>query len=496
MARYMNILSILLINGLLLGGCTAKEAPDTGGSGKDEKPQTGTEAPDFDMLLNFEGKAEPISCGRNIVKRFIEVPNSNWGRTDKSPSSLVTYPDVCEWLGAFWFLEAAVDNAILTGDETARREAISLMQGIVDRYDDVITGKTTFGSGTPLYTGLLWRNEHNRVDYYIWGAISLHIASIMENPKYNEVDFPQTRAEYLEFGLQYADNQFHPYTMEEFQTRFSNAADYDLGRVDPSKNYKLDASTYSGWKKYLDQGCSWQTRLWLDDMFMITALQVQAYYATKDDPACSTDPWRPSKTNSQNRYLDRAVREMVLYANELQGSQGLYWHATNAKQFWARGNGWMAVGMPLMLEIIEDIPDYAAEAALLREEYNDMMTGLYIYQKKDEAGLWAQLIDHTDMWTETSGSGMFTFAFITGVRNGWLDSEIYGEAAAKAWKGLVSYLDDNYDLREVCAGTAAGSSVSHYENAERTTGDTHGQAAMLWCTYALTLLENAVESGL
>ena len=61
-------------------------------------------------LTGFEGKAEPIECGKNLVRRFIEIPQSNWGRTDagKQPSSFVTYPDVCAYLGSFWFLEAAV----------------------------------------------------------------------------------------------------------------------------------------------------------------------------------------------------------------------------------------------------------------------------------------------------------------------------------------------------------------------------------------------------
>ena len=28
---------------------------------------------------------------------------------------------------------------------------------------------------------------------------------------------------------------------------------------------------------YADKGYSWQTRLWIDDMFMITTIQAQAY---------------------------------------------------------------------------------------------------------------------------------------------------------------------------------------------------------------------------
>ncbi len=36
----------------------------------------------------------------------------------------------------------------------------------------------------------------------------------------------------------------------------------------------------------------------------------------------------------------------------------------------------------------------------------------------------------------------FTFAMITGVKNGWLDAS-YGAAARKGWLALVSYIDEN-----------------------------------------------------
>ena len=245
---------------------------------------------------------------------------------------------------------------------------------------------------------------------------------------------------------------------------------------------------WKSWESYIKGGYSWQTRLWIDDMFMITALQLQAYQATKNDPAYNTDPWWPAKTNSENRYLDRAVREMKLYIEKIQGADGLYWHSPSAKFFWARGNGWMAVGMPQMLKVIEGIPAYAQEAELLREEYETMMASLLKYQQM--TGMWAQLIDRTALWSETSGTAMFTYAFIEGVGRGWLDRQTYGTAAAKAWNALISYLNPNYDIREVCEGTGTGSTESHYRNRKRYTGDTHGQAAMLWCAYALTETAN------
>lgn len=54
----------------------------------------------------------------------------------------------------------------------------------------------------------------------------------------------------------------------------------------------------------------------------------------------------------------------------------------------------------------------------------------------------------------------------------------------------MSYLNPNYDLREVCEGTGTGSSEQYYRDRKRYSGDTHGQAAMLWCAYGLTEIAN------
>ena len=51
-----------------------------------------------------------------------------------------------------------------------------------------------------------------------------------------------------------------------------------------------------------------------------------------------------------------------------------------------------------------------------------MMAALIKNQGKD--GAWRQLIDNDASWPETSSTGMFTFALISGVRNGWLDAAV------------------------------------------------------------------------
>ena len=178
--------------------------------------------------------------------------------------------------------------------------------------------------------------------------------------------------------------------------------------------WTLPANATPEEKAWADKGLSWQTRLWIDDMFMITILQAQAYHTT-----------------GKREYMDRAVKEMVVYLDELQRPNGLFYHAPDVPYFWARGNGWMAVGMAeLLLSTPEDNPNHAR----ILEGYRLMMKSLKDYQ--DKSGMWNQLIDKADCWPETSGSAMFTYAMIMGVKMGWLEAEEYGPIARKAWIAL------------------------------------------------------------
>lgn len=216
-------------------------------------------------------------------------------------------------------------------------------------------------------------------------------------------------------------------------------------------------------RENMARGLSWQTRLWIDDMFMITMAQAQAYRAT-----------------GHRFYIDRAAKEMVHYLDQLQKPNGLFYHAPDAPFHWGRGNGWMAAGMA---ELLRSVPTDNPDRPRIMEGYHQMMAALLKYQAAD--GMWYQLIDGPDSWPETSCTGMFTFAFITGVKEGWLDAATYGPAARKGWLALISHLDADANLREVCAGTGTKNDRSHYLGRPRITGDYHGQAPVLWCATAL-----------
>ena len=216
-------------------------------------------------------------------------------------------------------------------------------------------------------------------------------------------------------------------------------------------------------RKWHKKGYSWQTRLWIDDMYMITIVQAEAYHVTGD-----------------KKYINRAAKEMVLYLDEIQRENGLFYHAPDVPFYWGRGDGWMAVGMT---ELLFNLPENDPNRQRILKGYRLMMENLKKYVNED--GLWNQLIDEKDCWTETSGSAMFTYAMILGVKNGWLDKDEYGPIARRAWLGLCNYLDDNNDLMEVCIGTGKKNSHQYYLDRPRITGDYHGQAPIIWCAYAL-----------
>src|SRR5271157_3641784 len=263
---------------------------------------------------------------------------------------------------------------------------------------------------TPAESGLIVNERH--VDYSVFGAVPLEIYIETKEQKY------------LDMGKAIADRQ---------------------------------------WSDPKPDGLTSETRFWIDDMYMITALQVQAYRATGDA-----------------KYIDRAALEMVAYLETLQQPNGLFYHAQDVPFFWGRGDGWIAAGMA---ELLRSLPKDHPRRARILEGYRKMMKSLLEFQGKD--GMWRQLIDHPEAWPETSSTGMFTFAMVTGVKNGWLDADTYGPAARRAWLALIGYIDQHADVTSICAGTNKLNDLNYYLTRPRMTGDFHGQAPVLWSASAL-----------
>ncbi|MFL1682520.1 glycoside hydrolase family 88/105 protein [Coprobacter secundus] len=315
----------------------------------------------------------------------------------------IHYAEVCTWYGAVRFAEAS-------GKEELLQKLIARFEPLLDNRRDLL----------PLIG--YKENFNNYVDFNMFGCLPLELYRITG------------RKVFFDIGIPYADSQW---SLPDFATEKH--------------------------REYLRKGFTWQTRLWIDDMYMITVVQAKAYQVTGDV-----------------KYIDRAAKEMVYYLEKLQRPNGLFYHAPDVPFYWARGNGWMAAGMA---ELLCYLPDNHECRAYIMEAYRKMMETLKLYQHED--GMWGQLVDRENIWPETSGSAMFVYAVITGIKQGWLDSEVYMDVAMKGWKSLVSYINDKGDLTEICVGTGKKNSESYYYERPRKAGDFHGQGPMLWCAAAL-----------
>ena len=316
------------------------------------------------------------------------------------------YPYVCTFYGAMTF-------AALTHDDSLRDRLIAL-------FDPMLPGGT---GRTP---------QRHHVDDSIFGVMPLEIAIQTKG-------LPTYDLKYLQLGLSWADRQWGP-----------------LAADTPPE---LPQDVHDALVK---DGLSPETRLWVDDMYMLTMLQLEAYRATGD-----------------RKYLDRDAHEMAVYLDHLQQPNGLFFHAPDVKYFWGRGNGWFAAGMA---EMLRTLPAGHPDRPRILAGYKLMMAALLKYQGED--GMWRELIDHPEAWPESSSSAMFSFALISGVKHGWLDAS-YAPAARRGWIAVAGYVDQNHDVTQVCTGTGKLDNMQYYLDRKRETGNLHGQAPVLWAATAL-----------
>jgi len=318
----------------------------------------------------------------------------------------VQYSVVSIWVNA-------LECARLNGDKAREEKLIRL-------YDDFLPGGSkNFCCSRPYH-----------VDDTIFGSIPYQVY-LMNGDK-----------RCLAEGARYADTQWTPPCEGTLKERHA------LPKADQ--------------ERFWSQGYTPQTRLWIDDMYMIIAIQSQAYRATGD-----------------RKYIDRTAREMCLYLDELQlkdgKDKGLFYHAPDVHYVWGRGAGWMAGGMSMVLEFLPKDSEYREK---ILAGYRAMMEKLY--ERQQPSGMWNQLVGDPKSWEETSCTAMYGYAFAMGVKNGWLCPKKYGPAAKKAFLAVLDHMDQYGNVREVCCGTGKKNDYQYYLDRPHVHGDPHGQCALMW----------------
>jgi unsaturated rhamnogalacturonyl hydrolase len=183
-------------------------------------------------------------------------------------------------------------------------------------------------------------------------------------------------------------------------------------------------------------------------------------------------------------YVEEAKRQFLLHIQYLfDRKTGLFHHGWTfaegghnfAEALWARGNSWVTMVIPEMLELL-DLPRDDAFRVHLINTLEAQCQALLQYQ--EPSGLWRTLIDkpvHEGSYVESSATAGFAFGMLKALRLRYIEGEDFQASAIKATKAVLQKINSEGELLDVSFGTAMGHTLQHYKDIDLTSMP-YGQA--------------------
>lgn len=263
---------------------------------------------------------------------------------------------------------------------------------------------------------------------------------------------------YLDLYSRYGDKDFIAHTVE---------------RLDYVVNHPSKAPLVKTHPKGRDERWSW-----CDALFMAPPVYARMYSLT-----------------GNRKYADFMDKEFKECTDSLYNKEAkLYFRdcskinlreANGEKQLWARGNGWVLAGIPL---ILDNLPKDYHNRQYYINLFKDLAEG--VLRTQDERGSWhASLLD-SDSYPlpENSASAFFCYGMAWGIRNGLLDSETYMEPMLRAWATLCNYIHEDGKMGYI-------QPVGHDPKpADENTTDVYGVGAFLLAGSEILKLEKSIKT--
>jgi unsaturated rhamnogalacturonyl hydrolase len=147
---------------------------------------------------------------------------------------------------------------------------------------------------------------------------------------------------------------------------------------------------------------------------------------------------------------------------------------------WTRGNSWVVIGAPILIETIGHLADVPQE---LGSRYKKLVDGILKFQADN--GLWHTVMTRPDFYQETSGSAGFAGGILKATRWGMLDAG-YRPRALKALEGVVAMINAEGAVEGVSGGTPIMPSIDAYGQLTRyPTLYGQGLTLLMLCEYIL-----------
>lgn len=173
------------------------------------------------------------------------------------------------------------------------------------------------------------------------------------------------------------------------------------------------------------------------------------------------------KLLGRKEYITEAKKQFLIHIKYLfDPKTGLWFHGWTfedgghnfASARWARGNSWVTIVIPEIIELL-DLPADDPVRSHLIDTLEAQCQSLQDLQ--DTSGFWHTLLDHPDSYLEASATAGFAFGIFKAVRKRYIGSQ-YRAVAEKAILAVMSAIDERGELQRTSFGTGMGSDLDFY----------------------------------
>jgi unsaturated rhamnogalacturonyl hydrolase len=224
------------------------------------------------------------------------------------------------------------------------------------------------------------------------------------------------------------------------------------------------ARTKLGGMQHVTYTSEHKNQLW-DDTLMMTALPLAKIGLVLGRP----------------EYVEEAKAQFLLHVTYLfDAGTGLFFHGWQfddsadgagghnfARARWARGNSWVTVAVPDLLDLLDLLPGDAFRVHLTRVLEAQCRA---LRRLQDASGLWPTLLDvppSEGSYLESSATAGFAYGILKAVRKGYLAREFLN-CGVKAATAVIGKITEAGELVGTSFGTGMGDDLEHYKKIAQT----------------------------
>ena len=173
---------------------------------------------------------------------------------------------------------------------------------------------------------------------------------------------------------------------------------------------------------------------------------------------------RTARLTANLTIAEQVFRQLLSHLQLLQDEKtGILYHGYHcvgkhhmSGALWTRGNSWVVIGAPIIVETIRDMVAVPNE---IIARYKQLVNGIVKYQA--ENGLWHTVMDRPDFYQETSGSAGNAGGIMKAVRLQMLEPGNRTNAL-KAMEGVISKINPEGAVEGVSGGTPIMPTIDAY----------------------------------